>query len=118
MATNAIDYTIDEDHTVKIFSAPYFIATKLEAFKSPDRENNNDGRMSTDFEDIIFVLENRSTIWDELDNTTPDLKAYLQNEFKNFLENPSLDEWVDAHAGYGSPPATYFIISMIENFAR
>ena len=38
---------------VKIFQAVYFIASKLEAFN--DR-GNNDGRMSSDFEGIVFVL--------------------------------------------------------------
>lgn len=62
---NAVDYIIDDQHTVKIFSAPYFIASKLQAFKN---RGNNDGRVSTDFEDIIFVLDNRSTIWEEMKN--------------------------------------------------
>lgn len=60
---NAIDYVIDEHHTVRIFSASYFIASKLQAFKN---RGNNDGRLSTDFEDIIFVLDNRRTIWEEI----------------------------------------------------
>ncbi len=30
----AIDFIIDNQHTVKIFTAAYFIASKLEAFKS------------------------------------------------------------------------------------
>ena len=59
----AVDYEIDEKNTVKILSAPYFIATKLEAYK--DR-GGNDGRTSQDFEDIIYVLENRETIWEEM----------------------------------------------------
>jgi len=42
-----------DDCMVKIFQAVYFIASKLEAFN--DR-GNNDGRMSSDFEGIVFVL--------------------------------------------------------------
>lgn len=54
---NAINYTIDDHHTIRILSPPYYIATKLEAFR--DR-GNGDGRTSQDFEDVVFILENRS----------------------------------------------------------
>src|SRR5688500_17504881 len=60
---SAIDYTLNSQHTIKIFAPPYFIASKLEAFK---KRGNNDGRMSSDFEDIVYVLENRRSIWEEM----------------------------------------------------
>ena len=71
----AIEKEIDEFHTVKIFPAPYFIASKIEAFKNRGKA---DGRSSTDFEDIIFVLENRNSIWDEMENTNKMLGNYLK----------------------------------------
>jgi predicted nucleotidyltransferase len=51
---HAINYEIDEDNIIKILDAPYFIATKLEAHKG---RGENDGRLSQDFEDIVYVLE-------------------------------------------------------------
>ena len=110
---NAINYQIDEMLTVKILSAPYYIATKLEAHKS---RGNNDGRTSHDFEDIIYVLENRATIWKEMNNAGESLKEYLQSEFLILLENPNLFEWIDAHVERGSPPATYFIMDALQKF--
>jgi Nucleotidyl transferase AbiEii toxin, Type IV TA system len=115
---NALQYEIDEDHIIKIFSAPYFIASKLEAFKSPARKDNNNGIFSSDFEDIVFVLENRFSIWDEIKQCQQDLKEYLKNEFRKLLANPLFEEWVDAHAGFGSPPATYYIIQQLEEFVN
>ena len=56
---NAIDYKIDQRVTIKILNAPYFIATKIEVFKG---RGKSDGRTSKDFEDIIFILENRKNI--------------------------------------------------------
>lgn len=94
----AMDYTIDERHSVKIFTAPYFIASKLEAFK---HRGKNDGRLSSDFEDIIFVLDNRPSIWKELQDTSGDLKKYLKAEFGKLLKNRFLEEWVDAHTPSG-----------------
>lgn len=74
----AVDYQIDEQCTIKILSAPYFLATKFEAFKG---RGNNDGRMSQDFEDIIYVLENRATIWEEIINSNEEVKNYLAMSF-------------------------------------
>ena len=110
---NAINHQIDEMLTVKILSAPYYIATKLEAHKS---RGNNDGRTSHDFEDIIYILENRATIWKEMNNAGESVKEYLQSEFLILLENPNLFEWIDAHVERGSPPATYFIMDALQKF--
>lgn len=112
---NAIDYKIDERTTVKILSAPYFIATKLEAFKG---RGGSDGRTSHDFEDIVYVFENRQTIWNEIRNTSGDLKKYFLTEFKKLKENTSLFEWIDCHVDFGSPPASYFIMQEIEKFIQ
>lgn len=110
---NAVDYRIDERSTVKILSAPYFIATKLEAHKN---RGQNDGRTSHDFEDIICVLENRSAIWEEINNSSEELKYYLITEFRNLLKNPNIFEWIDCHVERNSPPATYSIIEALKNF--
>jgi predicted nucleotidyltransferase len=104
---NAIDYVIDNICKVKILSAPYFIATKLEAYKG---RGENDGRTSHDFEDIIYVLENRELIWEEINNSGDNLKKYFREEFKKLLDNPNLYEWIDCHVERGSPPATYIIM--------
>ncbi len=109
----AIDYVIDEGCTVKILSSEYFIATKLEAFK--DR-GKNDGRTSQDFEDIVYVLENRETIWEEMNNADEAVKDYLRFEFLNLLNNPNLFEWIDCHVERGSPPATYIIMDELKKF--
>jgi len=103
----AIDYAIDADNTVKILTAPYFIATKLEAFN--DR-GQGDGRTSHDFEDVVFVLENRSSIWEEMKNLEGEIKEYLLAEFTKLLDNTHIFEWIDSHVERGSPPASYSIL--------
>lgn len=50
----AINYPLDEQTEIKIFSLPYFVATKWEAFKG----RGTDFRTSTDFEDLVYVFEN------------------------------------------------------------
>ena len=110
---NAIKLTIEDQTTIKILSAPYFIATKLEAFKS---RGNNDGRTSHDFEDIIYILENRSTVWEEMKNAPVTVKTYLIDEFKNLAVNKNIYEWVDSNVERGSPPATYHILKSWDDF--
>ncbi|WP_445738392.1 hypothetical protein [Mariniflexile sp.] len=53
---------------------PYFLASKFVAHA--DR-GGNDPRMSHDFEDIVYILDNR-TDWHEIVNNTDNkVKAYL-----------------------------------------
>lgn len=109
----AIDYTIDEQHQVKIFSPPYFMASKLEAFKN---RGKNDGRTSTDFEDIIYVLENRRSIWDEMKNSDEPVHSYLLKHFKALRNNKYIEEWIGSHSSYYSPPSTYYILEDMGKF--
>ena len=110
---HAIDYDIDDVTAIKILSPAYFIATKIEAHKG---RGKNDGRTSQDFEDIVFVLENRESIWDEMNSASVNLKNYLKEEFRKLYENQHLFEWIDCHVERGSPPATYHIMEQIEKF--
>jgi predicted nucleotidyltransferase len=119
----AITYPIDKENTVKIFSPPYFLASKIEAFKSRGKNANNqyDGRTSSDFEDIVFVLENRFAIWDEFKSSPPSVKDYLKKEFTSLLAVPYIEEWIDAHVAYNLPyeeTATGFIIQKLRDFTN
>jgi len=51
--THYIKYAVDANHKVRIFSAPHFLASKIEAFHN---RGKNDGRTSSDFEGIVYLL--------------------------------------------------------------
>jgi len=110
----ATEYKIDEQCTVKIFTAPYFIASKLEAFKN---RGNNDGRLSDDFEDIIFVLENRRTIWTEMNETDDVLRNYLKAFFAELAIHPDIEEWIASHSSFRSSPGSFYIVQEWKDFA-
>jgi len=113
---NAMLYTIDNSCVVKILSPPFFIATKLEAFKG---RGNNDGRTSHDFEDIIYILENRSNIWQEMDAAPSDVRMYLKTEFTLLTNQKYIHEWVDCHVDITSPlPADRILQSMDDFIAK
>lgn len=113
--TNSIEFEIEKDFRIRILSPAYFIATKLEAHKS---RGNNDGRTSQDFEDIIFVLENRESIWNEMIDTDEKLSSYLKNEFKDLLDNPNIKEWISCHVERNNSNAINYIIENIYTFIK
>jgi predicted nucleotidyltransferase len=110
----AVDFEIDRQHTVKIFPVTYFIASKLEAFKS---RGKNDGRTSSDFEDIVFVLSNRNTIWKELQDTDEIVKQYLKDEFRKLLSGNFIDEWMAVHLDYNDGQRGDLILNNLKEFA-
>ncbi len=111
--SSAIEKAIEEELTVKIFRPEYFIATKLEAYNN---RGEADGRLSADFEDIIFVLNKRDQIWDELSGASLVLKEYLQNSFKKLIEEKYIYEWISVHLDHHEQKRVGFIIGGLQDF--
>lgn len=76
-------------HDLRLITAPYFLATKLEALHG---RGKNDYRVSHDLEDIVTVLDGRSEIVAEVHRAALELQKYLAEEFslltadRDFLE--------------------------------
>lgn len=115
---NSVEVSLDERNTIRIFTALYFLAAKIEAFKSrgKNKQGGYDGRFSTDFEDIVFVLVNRNAIWQEMDEAEGAIKEYLRVEFTSLLDNPDFEEWLDAHTDFSSPATQAIILPRIKKF--
>lgn len=111
--SGAIDYVLDDESVIRILAPEYFLATKLEAFK---HRGKRDGRTSTDFEDIVYFLNNRSSIWQEINDAQQVLKEYLINSFRELLSNKYIDEWVNAHLEYAEQERQYFILGSMQYF--
>lgn len=82
-----------EDEEIKIFTAPCFLATKFEAF----HQRGKDYRTSHDFEDIIYVLDNRTSMIDEITKAPAILKNFLKQELQIIIDNPYQEEILSAH---------------------
>ena len=82
-----------EHEVIQILTAPCFLATKFEAFKN----RGGDYRTSHDFEDIIYVLDNRLHIVDEIDKDDPRIKAFLQTELQTIMNHTSSEEILSCH---------------------
>jgi predicted nucleotidyltransferase len=82
------------DHQVRLISAPYFLATKLEAFHG---RGQFDYRMSRDVEDIIAVLDGRPEIVAEAYSAPASLRQYLSDEFARLLADRDFLEALPGH---------------------
>ncbi len=90
----AINYDISDSLQIKIISAPYFLATKLEAFKT---RGKMDFYASHDFEDIVSVMDGRMAITDEIARTDEILRDYL---IESFIEINNSNAFRGALPGY------------------
>jgi hypothetical protein len=87
------------DLEIRVVTSPYFLATKIEAFKGRGR---GDFLASHDLEDVIFVIDGRSTIVEEVQTKTPLLREYLHTEISGLLEAPG---FIDVLPRYLLPDA-------------
>ena len=70
----------------------------------------------TELEDIVFILEQRSTIWNDLATTDDEVRMYIVMEFLRLKSNPNLREWIDSHVERNVPRATQRIMDEMEKF--
>jgi predicted nucleotidyltransferase len=81
-------------YQIQLISAPYFLATKLEAFHG---RGQFDYRMSRDMEDIVTVLDGRPEIVAEVERCADLLQQYLKNEFARLLLERDFVEALPGH---------------------
>jgi predicted nucleotidyltransferase len=82
-----------KDEEIQILSAPVYLATKFEAYNN----RGGDYRTSHDFEDIIYVLDNRINIVPEIENAHKEIKEFLKKEIDKILSSKFLEEILSSH---------------------
>ncbi len=90
---NAISINMG-DCIIKIFSLPYFLSSKIEAFKGRGRGNYI---LSSDFEDIVYVLENNNEVVSLIKQASPRVIEFLKQSILEFQKDPDFEEAVKAH---------------------
>jgi len=96
-----------EEQKIYILPLPYFLATKFAAYN--DR-GNNEPRMSSDFEDIVYVLDNRVDIVEQILNSPNDVKHYLKEEFMKVLGDSVKQEAIIGNLFYENRDERFQII--------
>lgn len=82
-----------DDVSIKIMSLPYYLASKFAAF----HDRGSDPRTSHDFEDIVYVLDNRTTLINDILNSERQVKQYLLAELSTILKDKLYQEALLAH---------------------
>jgi predicted nucleotidyltransferase len=83
---------------IRVVTAPYFLATKLEAFRG---RGKGDYANSHDLEDLLTVLDGREGIVHEVAEASV-VRLYIAEQFRVLLETPA---FVEALPGYLLPDA-------------
>jgi hypothetical protein len=91
--------TLEPFLQIRSITAPFFLATKLEAFKG---RGGRDYYASHDLEDVISVIDGRPELLEEVRGTSDDLRTYLALEFDSLLRN---SRFIDALPGHLPPDA-------------
>jgi hypothetical protein len=95
----SLAHMLTQNLEIKVVAAPYFLATKLEAFRGRGR---GDFLASHDLEDLVFVLDGRPAIVDEVQAEAAPLREYLRSEIRSLLRT---SEFIDALPGFLLPDA-------------
>ena len=82
---------------IRAINAPYFLGTKLEAFRG---RGKRDYLASHDLEDFIAVVDGRSSLMPEVEMTSPALKIYISDAVQTLLVE---SRFLDALPGYLLP---------------
>ena len=69
-------------HAIRVITAPFFLGTKMEAFKGRGRM---DFQASHDLEDFVAVIEGRNTLLQEIAESPQHLQDYLAEAAKSLL---------------------------------
>lgn len=80
--------------SIQVITAPFFVATKLEAF----RERGGGGYLgSHDLEDIVAVVDGRDSIVDEIGESVVEVRNYIAEQFRSMVD---LQAFTDALPGF------------------
>ena len=112
---NAESVELEKGLTIQLVSPPYFLATKVEAFKG---RGGRDYMASHDMEDIITVLDGRPEIISEIRSSSEELKTFLADTFHGFQSCPEAMSAGCLVIGSATPPVQeVFDDSMRKNLA-
>ena len=88
---------LEADLRIRVVTAPYFCATKIEAFRG---RGKGDYLASHDLEDLITVVDGRPELVEELRSAPADVRSYVAEAIGRMLE---IQKFIDALPGYLLP---------------
>jgi len=89
---SAQDLEIERGVRIRVVTAPYFCATKLEAFRG---RGEGDYLASHDLEDLITVVDGRAELLDEVRLGSEDVRSYIEKRNRPDVEGPAVHRRFD-----------------------
>lgn len=112
---NKIVADIGLGQRISIFPVLYFLASKIEALTA---KGGTDWRLSHDFEDIIYVLNNNTNIEETFNNERDNwLKTYLRNWTAEVTKRPNYSEEIECVLPYGESQRFDHIKRILQTFS-
>ncbi len=81
------------DAEIKILPVSLFLATKWEAFKN----RGSDPRMSHDFEDLIYIIDNNLNLVEDVLKANKEVQDFLKEMSSEILNHSSRNEIIECH---------------------
>jgi len=104
------------DQMIQLLPLPYFIASKLAAHIG---RGGRDPRTSHDFEDIVYLIDNRTDIVKQIDKAPDDVKPYLKEHLELILNDNVMQEAILGNLSYDTREVRYGrIIQCIEQIVN
>jgi hypothetical protein len=112
----AVRTQIAEGLTIRLISAPCFLATKFDSFNDRGR---GDFTGSFDIEDVVAVLDGRPEIVEEISDSPPELKTFLVKTFAALLEKEKFLESLPGHLKFDStsPDRVSIVLERVRTIA-
>jgi len=112
----ATERVLDPGVTILCVTAPYFVATKLEAFRGRGR---GDFYASADLEDIVAVIDGRRELLEELRQMRREVRSFVAEGARGFLENEDFRQALPGHllVGDESPDRQSMFLKRLEQIA-
>jgi predicted nucleotidyltransferase len=110
----ATSHRLPDGQTIRLVAPPYFLATKLEAWKG---RGKGDALSSRDIEDLLALVDGREELLSEINTAPAALRDYLADELHRLLDDSNFQMAVESQS-QGSPYRKRRLYIRLEQLAR
>lgn len=92
---NSCQFVKLDDIEITILDVTYFLATKFEALNS--KRHGDDYRLNSDFEDIVYIFDNRTSILQDILLGDDFVYQFLESSISSLLVRSNIEEEISAN---------------------
>ena len=91
---SAVGASLPDGQAIRLFDLPYFLASKVEAFR--DR-GKNDYAGSTDLEDIVALIDGIPNFQARILRASEEVRSYIQESFNELIGDERFLDYLEGH---------------------